>query len=640
MRTNKTAVILIVLLLIFAFASVFIVLYDINNKNKEDIILSLTKTNSQYIIDASNFELLSNTFNSTSFDEFISKNIKNYEIIRSNISKIQSDSVFYSRIMSSRSLLATYNDGDWILLIKTNSNIKPNIEGHKGHFGSYHYISSSKFERNFINTVNNSSITHVINSRANTSDLHIIEAIKSDEEIAWIGHDLYFNNQNIDILSFYSPAKKLNNDISKNNSTLIQAFAKNKKSYNYTFQNNNAVSVLKASYSSNLIVDNSIEIVNGAPAQEEEISENTNNNETFVSPLPETNPNIDPLALYSSNNKIISGPFYVNNHTNQQGNIIIQDSDNIVYFLTTTGTVKWRFNLDSKIIGDITEMDSYNNNKIQYLFNTTSRMYLLTILGDNVKGFPLKLPVHAQNQILLDFTNIDNFNLLYAGIDNNAYILKYNKGDLRLHTKIENIYPTEKMFDVVFTGKNKHFVINRNDNSHIFYTFTGSLYFTVDKSYSSGKNPSFFENKTNSKGSYVVNDNQGRLSYISRNKETEYTEFGKFDKENYFEYLDITGNGDSDFIFIDKNKISAYDKFKSLIFNSEIKFTSIDYVKFKTYKNIVKIIVYSEKDSKAMIFNYNRQTKKLSKDTYKATTRPDVTFSNSLIIETNHLYLK
>lgn len=639
MRTNKTAVILITLLLIFAFASVFIVLYDINNKNKEDIIFSLSKNNSQFIIDASNLEILNNSFNSPTFNELTSKNIKNVDAIKNALNKIQSDSIAYSRIKDNRALIATYTNGDWIILVKTNISIKSDIDGIKGHIGNYHYISSSRFEKSILNNSNNESLSLVINSRANTSDLHIIETLSVNNEPAWACHDFYFEKNSIEILSFYSPAKRINDDISKNNSNVILSFAKNRKSYKYTYSDDKAISVLKTSYIGSFVAETPT-VVDNIAEEEEVVTTSDYENQTTVSPLPESNSNIDPLALFSTEKKIIAGPFYVNNHTNQQGNIIIQDSDNIIYFLTTTGNVKWRFNADSKIIGNISELDSYNNKKIQYLFNTATRMYLLTILGDNVKGFPIKLPIHAKNQILLDFTDIDNFNLIYSGADKNAYILKYSKGDLRLNSKIENISSDEKIFDVVYSGKNKHFIVTKDDNTKVLYSFTGTPYFTIDKSYEFGENPSFFENKTNSKGSYIANDNQGRLSYISRNKQTQYTDFGKFGSENHFEYLDISGNGEPDFIFIDKDKIKAYDKFKNAIFSSDVKLNSIDNVNYKVYKNTIKIIVYSQKDNKAIVFNYNKQLKKLSKNTYTTTTCPDVTFSNSLIVENNHLYLK
>jgi len=640
MRTNKTALILIILLIIFAFVSVFVVLYDINNKNKEDILFSVVKSNSQYVFDASNMDILCNTFNSKSFEGIVSKNIKNVDVIKSNIQKIQSDSALYARIKDNRSLLATYSTGEWILLIKTNINIKVNIQGYQGNFGNYHYISSSKFEKGYLNIVHNQYLSHIINSIANTSDFHIIEAAKLDDEQAWICHDFYFRENSMEILSLYCPAKKLNNDISSNYSTIIKSLASSKKSYLYTYQNNSAVSVFKADYLGNVADGGTSQVVDDNLSTPEDNTKPAGNQGavTIIPDKPDTS--TDPLALFATNSEIIAGPYYLNNHTNQQGNIIIQDSENILYFLTTTGSVKWKFNADSKILGDITEVDAYNNNKVQYIFNTASRMYLITILGDNVKGFPLKLPVNSQNQILLDFTDIDNFNLIYAGVDNNAYILKYNKSDLRLHAKIENIAKTTDMFNVVGSGKNQNFIAKGSDNTYTIYSLTGANVFTIDKSFTAGQNPTFFENKTNSKGAYICNDNQGRLSYISKNKPAQYTDFGEFGNENHFSYIDLTGDGDRDFVFADKNKITAYDKFKNVIFDDNINLSTIDVIECESFKNLVKFVVFSQKDKKAIVFTYNYQTKKLSKNTYSTTTCPDVTISNNLIVEKNHLYLK
>lgn len=89
---------------------------------------------------------------------------------------------------------------------------------------------------------------------------------------------------------------------------------------------------------------------------------------------------------------IIWGPYLVNNHRERNPCILIQLSDKTLHLLSNDGKDLWQRQLDNPILNNqVIEIDRYNNNKVQYLLNTKTRIYQLDVLGRNVSGFPIRI---------------------------------------------------------------------------------------------------------------------------------------------------------------------------------------------------------------------------------------------------------
>ena len=63
------------------------------------------------------------------------------------------------------------------------------------------------------------------------------------------------------------------------------------------------------------------------------------------------------------------------------------------------GDVQWKLDLEGKILGAIHEVDFYNNDKTQYVFNTQNAIYLVDAQGEAVEGFPITLTTPINNAI-------------------------------------------------------------------------------------------------------------------------------------------------------------------------------------------------------------------------------------------------
>ena len=116
------------------------------------------------------------------------------------------------------------------------------------------------------------------------------------------------------------------------------------------------------------------------------------------------------------------GPYALNNHRSGTKDIIVQDQENTIYLISAGGKVKWSKNIEGKILGGISQIDSYQNKKFQMVFNTKSKLHVIDILGNEIDGFPIKFNYLASNPVsIFDYDNNKDYRFLIAGDDNKIH---------------------------------------------------------------------------------------------------------------------------------------------------------------------------------------------------------------------------
>ena len=124
----------------------------------------------------------------------------------------------------------------------------------------------------------------------------------------------------------------------------------------------------------------------------------------------------------SISNEIILGPLIVKNHINNSNEIVVQDSENILYLINNLGQVEWTKKIDGKIIREINQIDSYKNGKLQLAFVTKKSLYMLDRKGRDVGKFPLKFNDSITKPLsVFDYDNNKNYRLLITQ-DNELYV--------------------------------------------------------------------------------------------------------------------------------------------------------------------------------------------------------------------------
>lgn len=118
--------------------------------------------------------------------------------------------------------------------------------------------------------------------------------------------------------------------------------------------------------------------------------------------------------------------YVVVNHNSKQNEILYQDTNNNLVLVGADGKVLWQKTLETTLLSPIYQIDFLKNNKLQYLFATSGRLYVVDRLGNNVAGFPINLPVNDATYLsLIDYNRTKEYRFLIANERGDIWI--YNK---------------------------------------------------------------------------------------------------------------------------------------------------------------------------------------------------------------------
>ena len=115
-------------------------------------------------------------------------------------------------------------------------------------------------------------------------------------------------------------------------------------------------------------------------------------------------------------NEIITNPIWLKNHINNQYDFIFQDSENYLYYYSNKGDLYWKKQIDEKIIGEIKQIDTYKNGRLQISFRTKNRFYVLDRNGNEVKELSFKIDSGQINNpvSIFDYEKNRNYRFVFT----------------------------------------------------------------------------------------------------------------------------------------------------------------------------------------------------------------------------------
>ena len=168
-------------------------------------------------------------------------------------------------------------------------------------------------------------------------------------------------------------------------------------------------------------------------------------------------------------------PQFVYNHFTKEKMIVVQNDDDKIFAINSKGEQMWSLQIESKILGRISSIDAYKNNKYQCLFNTASQLYLIDRNGENVEGFPKLLPgTTTIGHALFDYNNTKKYRIIIVGENNNIYNLD-KKGEIVKGWKYKKNSNRIKQSPHHFTiGTNDYILVECNNSGAQLLAINGS----------------------------------------------------------------------------------------------------------------------------------------------------------------------
>lgn len=236
--------------------------------------------------------------------------------------------------------------------------------------------------------------------------------------------------------------------------------------------------------------------------------------------------------------------------------IVVHDKQNHVSLIDRDGTVLWTIQLPDQIISDIHQIDIYNNNRLQYMFNTKTHLYLIDRLGKNISKFPVKLKSGATNGVsIAEYGKNREYRFFIAGEDHQIQVFDRDgkpvpkfmfKGS---ETTVKD--PVQR-FDI----DGKDYLVFSDKRNTYFLDRSGRDRKIESAPFDHSDNPLYFRNM--GKPVLITTDTSGKIYIQDFTGKQEVKEVGKFSASHRFAVEDIDGNGSMEYLFADGKKLTVF----------------------------------------------------------------------------------
>lgn len=260
-------------------------------------------------------------------------------------------------------------------------------------------------------------------------------------------------------------------------------------------------------------------------------------------------------------------PVIVKNHKTNAKEIVIQDEQNNMYLVNSTGRVLWKLPLEGKIQGEVYQVDKYRNNKLQYMFSTGSKIYLIDRNGNHVGRFPVLLKSNTAKGIsVFDYDSSRKYRIFVPCQDKKVYLYdmegnivkgwKFGKTENNIVSRVNHYRIGNKDY-IVLADEYKVYILDRR----------GKVRSSTDKYFNISPNANFVvANKSNPRTAHLlITDTKGSIYKISFNgKINKLNSLGEFTANHRFTAEDLNGDKYLEYIYCDGNKLRVYSRGKKL----------------------------------------------------------------------------
>lgn len=271
----------------------------------------------------------------------------------------------------------------------------------------------------------------------------------------------------------------------------------------------------------------------------------------------------------SVGSNVFTKPGMVTNHTSKANReIIFQDVQNNLHLVNGSGRVLWSVPLSGPVLSEIFQVDYYKNGKLQYLFNTKDKLYLIDRNGNNVADFPVVFRSPATNGVnVFDYNNNRDYRYFVAGEDLKIYAYDYTgkiisgwnfgQTDSQVTTPVQHFRISGNDY-IVFKDKSKIYIQDRQGETRI----------PVSVRFEHSLNPLVLN--MNGTPKIVATDTGGKVYYLHFDGKYEEKKTARFSENHFFTVDDLDGNDIPDFVFVDGNEITVLDERGKKLFSKKM----------------------------------------------------------------------
>lgn len=175
----------------------------------------------------------------------------------------------------------------------------------------------------------------------------------------------------------------------------------------------------------------------------------------------------------SLDDKLVGKPHLVTNHNTGELEVFVQDAQNNIYLVNKAGKIFWKVKIDGPIMGSVYQMDLYQNNKLQYIFNTKQKIHLIDRNGNNVEQFPFSLAAKAVNGLFLIDDGKKNYQYFVACENYKVYGYTSNGKPLQGWNPKPRVGTIPFAVQRTESGGKDYLILTNIDGTLLYYNING-----------------------------------------------------------------------------------------------------------------------------------------------------------------------
>jgi len=284
------------------------------------------------------------------------------------------------------------------------------------------------------------------------------------------------------------------------------------------------------------------------------------------------NPNLGkegPLQWQAALDTTIAGqPVIV--PTTRTGNPVVMVSDvaGSLYMISQQGRILWKMHMMGKIMGQVHPIRFQGYDSLLYLFNTDTHLYLLHADGRYADKFPMRFPLHATNGITVaDWDDDHNYRVMVAFQDNRVYNFTLDGISVPSWKRPNMKEEINAPVSCFVKGRKDYILVSGISGNILILDRDGNPQITPGPRFTHAPFSNFYLNKTNKKGPFLTTGPDGKVVFITDNGKTSEFTLNLFTPGHRFFYEDITGNGQPEFIYSDKNSLYYYNRNYKMVYS-------------------------------------------------------------------------
>ena len=264
----------------------------------------------------------------------------------------------------------------------------------------------------------------------------------------------------------------------------------------------------------------------------------------------------------------VKGPMMIQHPLSDDHYLFVGTKDGIT-LLSSSGIVIWEKDLAEEVVGQPVMVAQESEPWI--FLNTATQLHKINLRGENAAGFPVSLESTAATGLkLLHYPDTREYRILIPGQDRKIYNFDAEGRKVKGWKEPELPGTPTGLPQYLAQNKKDYLVFSDEEGNILITDRRGKERVRYKGDFTNADNSGLFLNRTNSRGLFITTDTKGHLVYIPEKGRIQKTVFGDFSQNHYFFYTDINGDGHEDFIFFDERKVKVFDRFKNVLFNTDL----------------------------------------------------------------------